>query len=143
MEKPIYVTVDVGSYQDNLVKRVSEDYKSKTFGELLEHLTNNGPDELNELGYNANEKKVAEILGHRLSEANRNPGNVNIYAISNTEPPEEIHVSLSDIVSDYNTRIIKYDTELGEGGEELKYQRMDFLVVENASGGLKWQAYKV
>ena len=138
MDKSMYVNVDVGEYQEKIIKSVSEDYKSKTFGELLDKMTDGSADEFNESGYNAKENFSVETLKKRLELANKNPGEVNVYALSNSEPPEEIYVNLSDIVSDYNDRIIKYDSIINNGVEQ-KFQKFDLLVIDNASGGLEYR----
>ena len=137
----MYVTLELVVFSDQeeenniLVKRMSENYKSRTFVEVLQQIANPNPDEFNEEGYNAWESELANHVNRLLSDANKEPGSVDLYAYSNATPPEVIHLGLNEKVADYMDRILTYETTIGESGEELKYQKIDLGFSSNTVAG--------
>jgi hypothetical protein len=140
MAKPMYITLDAlipdrQGQESILVKRVSEEYKGRTFAELLEKMVDGSADELNEHPYNAQENEVASYVRTLLASANVNPVAVQLFALSNDEPPQEIHVSLNAKISDYNDRILKSESVVGPSNEEQRYQKIELTISDHTPGG--------
>jgi len=134
MGKPLYVTLEA-QMAVSLIKPVGEEYKSKTFGELVEKMTDGSVDEYNEKPYNAQEMQTANHVSDLLRQANSDPGAAQLYAFSKDEPPEEINVRLDDKVSDYNERILKIETIPTEGGGEKRFEKIELEIVKGIPGG--------
>jgi hypothetical protein len=142
MGKPMYVTLDALTFTDTqdgqtkLIRHVDEEYKGKTFGDLIQRMVNGNVDEFNDQPYTPNENRLAQFVNGLLTHANSRPGDIQIYALSNQESSEEILVQLNQKVSEFNDRIIKYKTVPGPSGEENKIQQIELTIAGNKSGGL-------
>lgn len=134
MNKPMYVTLDPLIFDDTkeaqdtkLVKRVSEDYLGKTFGELLDKMVDEKVDELNPEAYTAQDMQNAYFVKSLLRQANTDPNSMRVYALSKDEPAREIFVNLNDKVSSYSDRILQEETVFGCSGEK-KFHRIDLIL---------------
>lgn len=148
MAKLVYVTVDpsippVREGETNfLVKGVNESYLGGTFRDVIQHILDPARDEYNE-GYNAHDSNLAAKIQGWFNEMNTNPNQVkvDVAALSNNEPPQEIRVGLNDIISDYTDRILQTKERVGESGEKNPYRLIDLCVRKNVPGGYRRTIY--
>jgi hypothetical protein len=143
MSKPVYVTIDTTLFRDDeqgtvkVMKRVGEEYFNRTFGDLLERMTDPGIDSYNDERYTPEQERGAGHIRDLLETGNRNPEQVQLYAFSNESPPTEIDIHLNDVIANYADKILREEVVVGESGELIRYHEIDLILSDNDSGGKK------
>ena len=121
-----------------LIKKGQDDLLGKSFGEILDYMTNAEEDDFNK-AYTAKEQEVAGYISDLLENANKDP-NIKVNLIARKKPDESGNrdferVVITDKISDYNDSIIYEWTHKMDGGAEQKYDRIDLIVSTKTVGG--------
>ncbi|MEA3514640.1 MAG: hypothetical protein U9R34_04140 [Nanoarchaeota archaeon] len=116
-----------------LVKTVDESYLNENFGTLLDYILNPGVDELNS-GYNDDETNFAQTWKDLYDQSKSEPKiEIGLCAIDRNK--QFVPCPLHKVLGDYSDRFIKPMNEIGEDGNEYKYNGIELIIADLSEGG--------
>jgi len=144
MGEEIYVMLDAcipaedGSKGSNVLgRRVDIEYVGKPFRDIIQKMLDPEPDAYNQTPYNAGERVIAQEVGNWFSEMNADPSQVqvDVLAVTNDQPKQDIPVQLDERVSEYSDRIIQQVEEDDDSGQTVTISLIELSVAKNTPGG--------
>ena len=141
MGKRLCVAVDTANIDQrtgkklNLVRPVSPDYLTRTFGELLEKACDEEPDDYMPDGFPADQIDLVHRVRGLYERACRDPSSVGLYAVTNDANNTRVPIKLSENIGDYVQKILmkgEYETN----GEVQSYEAINLYCNTSVHGGV-------
>jgi len=141
MGNELYVSLDAMlpsqlGERNILTKIMQEEYKSKTFADMLQYLMQPEPDALNREQYTEGQMAVVNHVKGLLDKESLKPGTIRLSAHTVEGYPEPlIKVDLDRIVSDYNDKILKLKRVTEPSGTSVDYEAIELAITTSTPGG--------
>jgi len=134
---PLFVSLDtivpslVGE-RDIITKIVQQEYKSKTFADLLQYMIKTEPDALNPQQYDQGQMVIVNFVKGLLEREGLQPGTIRLSAYTKEGyPAHMIPLGLDNVVCDYNDKILKTKSIELEAGERLVYKALELAITSS------------